>query len=141
MDILYALLFDVAVLCLMAAGFATIIGWQTARTTMLSFAARAVGLSFAIMFAIPFARAVLSDARDRVPIFAPQVTVLEPSLTVPVPPWWAIGIIGLGHVGLLVLLWRRRRGAEAERRQAWTEFERSRNRERNRVFPDDFGGQ
>ncbi len=139
MNIFYALLFDVAVLCLMAAGLATIIGWQTARTTMLSFAARAVGLSLAVMFGIPFARAVLSDAADRVPIFEPQVTVLEPTVTVPVPPWWVIGIIGIGHVGLLILLWRRRRAADADRRAAWTEFERSRNRERSRAFPDDFG--
>lgn len=141
MNTLYALLFDAALLALTGAGLATIIGWQTAKTAMFSVAARAVGLSLALMFAIPFLCSILADAADRVPIFSPRVTVLEPEVTVFSPPSWVWVLIVLGHVGLLVLLWRRRRAGDAERRQAWTEFERSRNRERNRVFPDDFGGR
>ncbi len=136
MNTFYALLFDLTFLALVLAGLASIIGWQTGRAAMLSVAARAAGFAFAMMFAIPLARSILSDARDRVPIFAPQVTVIDPVVRIPSPPGWVWVVVVLGHNVLIFFLWRRRRAAVEGRRRARQEFERSRGRERQRVFVD-----
>lgn len=141
---LNTLFWNLALLALVGAGLATIIGWKTAQSKLLTLAARIVGLSLAITCGAPFivalVREIISEIPGQAPVSVTTVSVPAVSIEVPTVPAWLWVVVGLGHVGLLVLILRRRRAAQEERRRAWVEFEQARNRGRTTLFPTDFGG-
>lgn len=141
---LNTLAWNLALLALVGAGLATIVGWKTAQTKLLTVAARIVGLSLAITCGIPFVvalvREIVAEIPERSPVSVTTVSVPAVSIEVPTVPTWLWIVVGLGHVGLLVLILRRRRAAQEARRRAWVEFEQARNRGRTALFPTDFGG-